>query len=140
MHDGSSIPPSAAAFLQALAQGESTASSGAGAFIKTHRALILAGLDAGYSVAQILRGLKALGLSPPMSERQFYRYVQALQWPAPSAPAAPVTPRTAPTPAIPAGRTLVTTPGRETPSAARPDGTRPRTFDWAPEADLDDLR
>jgi hypothetical protein len=140
MHDGSSIPPSAAAFLQALAQRQSAASSGAGAFIKTHRTLILAGLNAGYSVAQILRGLKALGLSPPMSERQFYRYVKALQRPAPSVPAAPVTPRTAPTPAIPAGRTMVTTPDLERPSAARPDGTRPRTFDWAPETDLDDLR
>lgn len=138
MHDGSSIPPSAAAFLQALAQGQSAASSGAGAFIKTHRTLILAGLNAGYSVAQILRGLKALGLSPPMSERQFYRYVKALQRPAPSVPAASVATRTAPTPAIPAGRAMVT--GPERPSAARPDDTRPRTFDWAPEADLDDLR
>ncbi|WP_200157811.1 hypothetical protein [Allochromatium vinosum] len=139
MHDGSSIPPSAAAFLQALAQRQSAVSSGAGAFIKTHRTLILAGLNAGYSVAQILRGLKALGLSPPMSERQFYRHVKALQQrPALSVPAAPVTPRTAPTPAIPAGRAMVT--GPERPSAARPDGTRPRTFDWAPETDLDDLR
>ena len=140
---------SSAALLSALARGERSTHSEARAFITAHRGAILAGLTSGYSIAQVLRGLQRLEIAPPMSERQFYRYARSIlrdsmpaeaaggpEDPTRVALSAPAQARNAEEPAAPAAPRP--TPVSE--GSGPPTARAPKTFDWHPEADLDDLR
>jgi len=53
--------------------------SHARAFIYVHAQVILSCLHAGYGAAQIYQGLEDLGFHPPMSTRQFRRYVRRIK-------------------------------------------------------------
>ncbi|MBK1717213.1 hypothetical protein [Thiocystis violacea] len=140
--------PSAASLLEALADSVRAGHSEAGDFVHIHGHLIVAGLREGYAGARIYRGLKALGCHPPMSERQFRRYVRQLRGPAEAA---------ADGPRPDGARRAVADGSSRSADARRPSapadppslapgasGRRPAvpplTFAWDPTADLDDIR
>lgn len=132
-------------FLDTLARSAEARQSRAGAFVHVHAQVILACLRAGYGAAQIYQGLEDLGFDPPMSARQFRRYVRRL------GQAADITHRTPLPPARdPAVRAAATTPEPGVSPDPAPVPTKsagqtrppamPTTFAWDPTADIDDLR
>ena len=137
--------PDTTSLLDALSEVAEARQSKAGAFVWVHAHLILTCVREGYCASQIYRALDALGFHPPMSERQFRRYVQQLKQhrglsaspPSQSRARLTVRQRSAePTPpsALRGAQPTSSQPGRQ------PSSSGPATFDWDPTADVDDFR
>lgn len=136
--------PDTPSFLDTLADVAEARQSRAGAFVWVHAHLIRACAREGYCASQIYRALDTLGFHPPMSERQFRRYVRLLkQPPALSASSPPRRHRLiAATRGSPA-RTSPSALGGTAPSPQKEQTTSASgatTFDWDPTKDVDDLR
>ncbi|NEV61609.1 hypothetical protein [Thiorhodococcus minor] len=137
--------PDTASFLNALAEDAQARQSKAAAFVCVHGRLIATCLLEGYSASQIYRALDDLGFHPPMSERQFRRYVRALKRDLGSITDLPR--RRHQLERFPGVATETTVPDNthgqpstpSSPSAKQPGAVRPTTFEWDPTADVDDL-
>ncbi|MBK1718624.1 hypothetical protein [Thiocystis violacea] len=152
-HKVSNAQPSPASFLLALDEMSRGHRSETRLFIDTYQDLIIHGVKNGYSSMQIFRAFHALRLPPPMSERQFRRYVSQIKRETRSEAAIMTSPvRQHPTRA--STPTLCHPPAttQEPPAdldngAAEPVSERServplfkrKTFDWHPEVDLDDI-
>ncbi|WP_295408806.1 hypothetical protein [uncultured Thiocystis sp.] len=138
-----------ASFLKTLGQTKATNRSDVRQFMATYEQWIVDALQEHYAVSQIFRGLIAFGLHPPMSERHFYRSVNALKRDVSAKMASPL-PSAQPRALTPAlARPVATgpTPAMDHRSDARslvhphhPDQFKPKTFVLNPETDLDDIR
>lgn len=97
-----------------------------GAFIQANSATILAALTAGHTGIDLYRAFVDAGHPPPMSVRQFRRYLARLR------------------PRVPATASPALTPGADSaarsrrPAAARP-ASPPATLNWDPLADDEDI-
>lgn len=137
--------PNTASFLNALAEEAQARQSRAAAFVCVHGRLIATCLLEGYFASQIYRALDDLGFHPPMSERQFRRYVRALKQDLGSI--TDLTRGRHQLERLPSASTETTVPENtsrpppklSSPSAKQTGAVRPTTFDWDPTADVDDL-
>ncbi|MBK5966790.1 hypothetical protein CCR95_22620 [Thiocystis minor] len=135
-------------FLSTL---EKTAPSDARQFIDAYHDLIAQGLNRGFSSVRIFYAFQALGLPPPMSQRQFRRYVSAIKQEVLSGALQTKTPAVGE-----ATRTVMpvlshpgchersnlienAAVGHSSERPTRPSVLTPKTFNWNPTADFDDL-
>jgi len=135
--------PSVEIVLDTLGKSAEARQSRAGAFIYVHAQVILSCLHAGYGAAQIYQGLEDLGFHPPMSTRQFRRYVRQIKVAAglegnrrsPPEPSPGPNPRNGMSKA-----TLAPTSVPPRPYDTSTPSDKPSTFDWDPTADIDAIR
>ncbi|WP_295404479.1 TraK family protein [uncultured Thiocystis sp.] len=114
-------------------------------FIETYRELIAEGVKNGYSSVVIFDALKSSGTPPPMSYRQFRRYVSQIKCDMASTVAlAPVLPssyavvRPEATPMKPLSVATKKTREPNEPNASDVPVFKQKTFEWNPLANLDD--
>ncbi|NEV60382.1 hypothetical protein [Thiorhodococcus minor] len=96
------------------------------AFIQVNMAAILAALKAGYTGIDLYRAFVDIGHPPPMSLRQFRRYLARLR--PPVSATASMTPTAESDPAA-----------RPRPPAPRRPASPPATLNWDPLADDEDI-
>lgn len=122
-----------AQLLAHLARDQTERPRSARVYIQQHRAAILQALGAGYSGIDLYQALSALGDPPPMSLRQFRRYLVSLRREVQAAPTVshPTVPRVSGTPAAP----LAPLPHAH----SAPQGGPPKTFRWDPLTDDSDI-
>lgn len=119
--------------LAHLARDQAERPRSARVYIQQHRAAILQALAAGYSGIDLYQALSALGDPPPMSLRQFRRYLVSCRQEVQPAPTVsrPTVPRVNGKPAAPLA------PLQHSRSA--PQGEPPKTFRWDPLTDDSDI-
>lgn len=121
-------------FLAHLARDHAARPRSPRVYIQQHQAAILQALAAGHSGTELYQALSTLGDPPPMSLRQFRRYLVTLRQEVIQPVRTPIRP---PTPQV--TRTQVPLAPLER-SRPPPLGEPPKTFRWDPltdDADID---